>query len=84
VAHIRRTASTVHHPVGTCRMGSDAGAVVDSQLRVNGLAGLRIVDGSVMPSVVGGNTNAPIVMIAEKAADLMRGRAAPAPLAIQQ
>ncbi|MDR2216362.1 MAG: GMC family oxidoreductase N-terminal domain-containing protein [Nevskiaceae bacterium] len=81
-AHVRRTSSTVHHPGGSCRMGSDAAAVVDPQLRLNGLAGLRIVDGSVMPRVVGGNTNAPIVMIAEKAADLMRGRAPPAPLNI--
>ena len=83
VAHIRRTASTVHHPVGTCRMGSDAAAVVDPALRFNGLAGLRVVDGSVMPAVVGGNTNAPIVMIAEKASDLMLGRPAPAPFHIQ-
>jgi choline dehydrogenase-like flavoprotein len=79
-AHVRRTSSTVHHPGGSCRMGSEAAAVVDPQLRLRGLAGLRVVDGSVMPRVIGGNTNAPIVMIAEKAADLMRGRAAPAPL----
>jgi choline dehydrogenase len=79
-AHVRRSSSTVHHPGGSCRMGSDAAAVVDTQLRLNGLSGLRIVDGSVMPHVIGGNTNAPIVMIAEKAADLMLGRPAPAPL----
>jgi choline dehydrogenase len=78
--HVRRSSSTVHHPGGSCRMGGDAAAVVDTQLRLNGLTGLRIVDGSVMPRVIGGNTNAPIVMIAEKAADLMLGRPAPAPL----
>ncbi|MEY2853536.1 MAG: alcohol dehydrogenase, partial [Pseudomonadota bacterium] len=79
-AHVRRSSSTVHHPGGSCRMGADPGAVVDPQLRLNGLSGLRVVDGSVMPRVIGGNTNAPIVMIAEKAADLMLGRTAPAPL----
>jgi 4-pyridoxate dehydrogenase len=74
-AHIRGGAVTVHHPLGTCRMGlaSDRLAVVDGELRVHGIDGLRIVDGSVMPDLVGGNINAPIIMIAEKAADLIRG-----------
>ena len=74
-AHIRSTAITVHHPVGTCKMGiaSDRMAVVDSELHVHGIEGLRVVDGSVMPDLVGGNVNAPIMMIAEKAADLIRG-----------
>jgi choline dehydrogenase-like flavoprotein len=76
--YIRRTASTVHHPVGTCRMGKDAEAVVDATLRVHGLEALRVIDASVFPSIVGGNTNAPVVMVAEKAADLLRGRPAPA------
>ena len=72
--NIRQRSNTIFHPVGTCRMGTDDGAVVDAELRVRGLDGLRVVDGSIMPTIVGGNTHAPIVMIAEKAADLIRGR----------
>lgn len=73
-AYLRRAAGTAHHPVGTCRMGVDEGAVVDPELRVRGVPGLRVVDASVFPSIVGGNTNAPVVMVAERAADLIRGR----------
>jgi choline dehydrogenase-like flavoprotein len=76
---IRSTAYTVHHQVGTCRMGSDADAVVDPQLRLRGLQGLRVADASVIPTIVGGNTNAVVVMIAEKAADLIRQRPLLAP-----
>jgi len=71
-AHIRSRADTIYHPVGTCRMGSDAMAVVDPQLRVHGIASLRVVDASVMPTLIGGNTNAATIMIAERAAEWMR------------
>jgi 4-pyridoxate dehydrogenase len=73
--HIRSNSITVHHPIGTCKMGpaADHMAVVDPELRVFGVEGLRVVDGSVMPTLVGGNINAPIIMISEKAADLIRG-----------
>ena len=70
--HIRKTSITVHHPAGTCRMGSDAASVVDPQLRVRGVDGLRVVDASVMPDLVCGNINAAVIMIAEKASDLIR------------
>lgn len=69
--HIRKTSITVHHPAGTCRMGADAASVVDPELRVRGVAGLRVVDASVMPDLVCGNINAAVIMIAEKAADLI-------------
>jgi choline dehydrogenase len=75
-AYIRATVAVAHHAAGTCAMGTHAGAVLDAQLRVRGLEGLRVVDASAMPRVLGGNTNAPIIMMAEKAADLILGRQA--------
>jgi 4-pyridoxate dehydrogenase len=81
-AHIRNTAITLHHPAGTCKMGRDrdATAVVDPSLRVRGVEALRVIDASVMPDLISGNINAPVMMIAEKAADMIRGKPTLAPL----
>jgi choline dehydrogenase len=72
--YIRRTVATAFHPVGTCAMGIGTGAVTDAQLRVHGVENLRVADASVMPTIIGGNTNAPTIMIGEKAADLVLGK----------
>jgi choline dehydrogenase len=71
---IRARAETIYHPVGTCRMGEDRDAVVDSKLRVRGIDNLRVIDGSLMPTVISGNTNLPIMAMAEKAAELIAGK----------
>jgi choline dehydrogenase len=69
---VRRKVELLYHPVGTCKMGIDGAAVVDPQLRVRVIDALRVVDASVMPQIPGGNTNAPTIMIAERAADLIK------------
>ena len=72
VEHVRRWTQTTFHPTSTCAMGTGEDAVVDAELKVRGVAGLRVVDASVMPAVPRGNTNAPTIMVAEKASDLIR------------
>jgi choline dehydrogenase len=68
---VKKAAETTYHPVGTCKMGSDPMAVVDAELRVHGIAGLRVADASIMPTLTSGNTNAPSIMIGEKAAHMV-------------
>jgi choline dehydrogenase/4-pyridoxate dehydrogenase len=84
--HVAETGITVHHPLGTCKMGvaSDPTAVVDTKLNVFGTEALRVVDASVMPDLVGGNINAPVIMIAERASDIVRGRAVLSPATISE
>lgn len=83
-AFIREKGETIYHPVGTVHMGIHDDAPLDPELRVRGVEGLRVVDASVMPTLIGGNTNAPTIMIAEKAADLLRGKVAPEPAQVPE
>ena len=71
-AFVREYAQSIFHPVGTCRMGTDAGSVVDPELKVRGISGLRVADASIIPTIIAGNTNAPAIMIGRKAAALIR------------
>ena len=82
--YVRATAATVHHLAGSCRMGTGDNAVVTPELKVKGIEGLRVADASIFPKLMGGNTNAPVVMVAEKAADMILGKAPPAPLHLPQ
>ena len=81
-AYVRSMVGTAMHPTSTCAMGNGEEAVLDAECRVRGLGGLRVVDASSMPTIVGGNTNAPVIMVAEKAADMILGKPAPAPAAV--
>jgi choline dehydrogenase len=75
MSHIRKSLETLYHPVGTCKMGNDSMAVVNDQLQVHGVKALRVIDASIMPAIISGNTNAACIMIGEKGADLVKSDA---------